>query len=52
MNMFVLRTLIPEVPIDTIFRGVTPFVLADIVRLAILVALPVLSTWLPRVLGL
>jgi C4-dicarboxylate transporter, DctM subunit len=52
MNMFVLRTLIPEVPIDTIFRGVTPFVLADTVRLAILVALPVLSTWLPRVLGL
>jgi TRAP-type mannitol/chloroaromatic compound transport system permease large subunit len=50
MNIFVLRTLLPHVSTGTIYRGVTPFVIADVVRLAILISLPVLSTWLPTVL--
>jgi tripartite ATP-independent transporter DctM subunit len=48
MNIFVLRTLLPNVSTGTIYRGVMPFVVADVIRLAILVALPVLSTWLPH----
>src|SRR5580765_5347289 len=40
MNLFVLRTLIPEVETRTVFRGVVPFVVADCVRLAILIAFP------------
>jgi tripartite ATP-independent transporter DctM subunit len=50
MNMFVLRTLLPEVPTGTVFRGVMPFVWADVVRLAILVAFPAISLWLPRMM--
>jgi TRAP-type C4-dicarboxylate transport system permease large subunit len=50
MNIFVLRTLLPNVSTGTIYRGVMPFVVADVVRLAILISLPVLSTWLPTVL--
>jgi C4-dicarboxylate transporter, DctM subunit len=52
MNMFVVRSLLPTVPTATIFRGVTPFVVADIVRLAIIVAFPALALWLPGVLKL
>ncbi|HVL57719.1 MAG TPA: TRAP transporter large permease [Burkholderiaceae bacterium] len=48
MNIFVLRSLLPEVSTGTIFRGVMPFVVADCVRLAILIAFPALSTWLPH----
>ena len=47
MNLFVLNTLLPEVKTSTIFRGVLPFMTIDCVRLAILVAFPILSTWLP-----
>jgi len=47
MNMFVLKTLLPEVPTGTVFRGVMPFMWADVVRLAILVAFPIISLWLP-----
>src|SRR5438034_9523727 len=47
MNMFVRRTLIPEVSTATVFSGVLPFMWADVVRLAILVAFPILSLWLP-----
>ncbi len=50
MNIFVLKTLLPDVSTGTIFRGVTPFVVADIIRLGILIAFPVLSTWLPNLL--
>ena len=50
MNIFVLRTLLPNVSTGTIYRGVTPFVIADIVRLIILISLPILSTWLPHLL--
>jgi tripartite ATP-independent transporter DctM subunit len=47
MNLFVLNTLLPQVPTRTIFRGVMPFVVIDCIRLAILVAFPIISTLLP-----
>jgi len=50
MNMFVLKTLLPQVPTGTVFRGVMPFMWADVVRLAILVAFPIISLWLPRMM--
>ena len=51
MNVFVLRGLLPDVSTGTIFRGVMPFVVADIIRLAILIALPSISLFLPRYFG-
>jgi len=50
MNLFVLRTLLPHVSTMTLYRGVTPFVVADVIRLALLIAFPVISTWLPNLL--
>jgi TRAP-type C4-dicarboxylate transport system permease large subunit len=50
MNMFVLKTLLPEVPTGTVFRGVMPFMWADVARLAILVAFPIIALWLPRMM--
>ena len=50
MNMFVLRTLLPNVSTATIFSGVMPFMWADVLRLAILVAFPILSLWLPSLM--
>ena len=50
MNMFVLKTLLPEVSTGTIFSGVMPFMWADVVRLAVIVAVPWLSLWLPSMM--
>ena len=50
MNMFVLRTLLPEVSTGTVFSGVLPFMWADVVRLAILIVFPWLSLWLPSLM--
>ena len=43
MNVFVIKSVAPEVPIGQIYKGVLPFVLADIVRLALLIAFPALA---------
>jgi tripartite ATP-independent transporter DctM subunit len=50
MNLFVLKTLIPEVPTSTVFRGVMPFMLADCVRMALLIAFPAISLYLPSLM--
>lgn len=51
MNVMVLKSLLPDVSMTTLYRGVIPFVAADVVRLAVLLAFPVISLLLPRYLG-
>jgi C4-dicarboxylate transporter, DctM subunit len=52
MNVFVIKSVIKDVNMSTIFVGVLPFVLTDIIRLVILVAFPAIATWLPlRMIG-
>jgi len=50
MNLFVINALLPHVPTRVLFRGVLPFMVADIVRLAILIAFPTISLWLPSLM--
>jgi C4-dicarboxylate transporter DctM subunit len=50
MNLFVLKALLPEVSTSTLFRGVLPFVVADVIRLGILIAFPAISLWLPSMM--
>lgn len=40
MNVFTVKSLLPEVPLSTIFRGVLPFLVANLVAVAIIVAWP------------
>ncbi|WP_349295100.1 TRAP transporter large permease (plasmid) [Thioclava sp. 'Guangxiensis'] len=42
MNAFVLRSVVPDVRLGTIFRGLGPFVAMDVVRVAILTIFPTL----------
>ena len=48
MNVFVIKSVIKDVNMSTIFVGVAPFVVTDIIRLVILIAFPELATWLPQ----
>jgi tripartite ATP-independent transporter DctM subunit len=43
LNVFVLRSMLPDISTATVFRGVMPFVAADVVRLALLVMFPAIS---------
>lgn len=51
LNVFVLKATLRDVRLSTIFKGVLPFVAADIVRLALLVLFPGLVLALPRLMG-
>lgn len=51
MNVFVINAVIRDARLLTIFRGVMPFVLADILRLIVLVAIPAITLWLPRTMN-
>lgn len=46
MNVFVIRTVLPDVPLKTIFVGILPFWVADLIRLSLLIIVPGLSLWL------
>ncbi len=48
LNVFVLKGVIGDVPTSVIFRGVTPFWIADLFRLALLASVPALTLWLPQ----
>jgi tripartite ATP-independent transporter DctM subunit len=50
MNLFVINALLPQVSTRTLFRGVLPFMVADVVRLGILIAFPIVSLWLPSLM--
>jgi tripartite ATP-independent transporter DctM subunit len=50
LTVFVVQSQNPEVPLQTIFKGVMPFLYADILLLLALVMYPPLATWLPSVL--
>ena len=47
MNVFVIKSVVHDVSFMTIFKGVIPFVLTDLLRLVILIAFPVIALWLP-----
>ncbi|PLP58182.1 C4-dicarboxylate ABC transporter permease [Mesorhizobium loti] len=51
LNVFIINKIAGDVPITRTYRGVMPFVIADLIRLTLLTALPVLSLWLVRVLN-
>jgi tripartite ATP-independent transporter DctM subunit len=50
MNLFVINTLLPQVGLANIFRGVWPMVLVLVVTLGILLAFPAISLWLPSMM--
>jgi len=51
LNVFVLHQVQPDIATRTIFRGLAPFVTADLIRVSLLVAVPSLALWLPGFMG-
>ena len=47
MNIFVIKSVIEDAKISTIFYGVLPFIITDILRLIILIIFPIIATYLP-----
>ena len=52
MNIFVIKSVIEDVKISTIFYGVLPFIMTDLIRLVLLVIFPMIALWLPSRMGI
>ncbi|SKA90666.1 TRAP transporter, DctM subunit [Thiothrix eikelboomii] len=50
LNVFVLSGVLKDVKTSTIFKGVTPFWIADLIRLSLLAWIPAISLFLPEIL--
>jgi tripartite ATP-independent transporter DctM subunit len=48
MNVFVIKGMAPDVPLEMIFRGVTPFIIAQIILIFLLISFPQIALWLPE----
>jgi C4-dicarboxylate transporter, DctM subunit len=51
MNVFVIKGIARDVPLETIFRGVTPFIVAQLILILLLVAFPQIALWLPSTMS-
>lgn len=51
MNVFVISALAKDTPMIETFKGVAPFFIAEMFRVALLLAFPALTLWLPGVLS-
>jgi len=47
MIVFVIKSVVQDVSFSTIFKGVLPFIITDLIRLVILIAFPIIALWLP-----
>ncbi len=47
LNVYIIKGVAKDVPMQTIFRGIIPFLIADIAHVALLVAVPQISLFLP-----
>lgn len=51
LNCFVVAGVRPECSVQDVFRGCTPFFVADVLTIAALIALPGIVLWLPGMMG-
>jgi tripartite ATP-independent transporter DctM subunit len=47
LNVFVLKSILPDVPLGTIYKGVIPFCAMDLLKLILMVLFPAITLWLP-----
>ncbi len=50
VNVFVMRGIATDVPMSQIFRGVMPFLVGEFLLIALLIAFPMIATWLPQMM--
>jgi TRAP-type C4-dicarboxylate transport system permease large subunit len=50
LNVFIIKGVAKDVPMSTVFKGVMPFVLADVLGVVILIVLPQTATLLPNLM--
>ena len=48
LNCYVVAGVRPDIPLQDIFKGITPFFICDLITLALFLAFPQIILWLPN----
>ena len=48
MNIFVIRAQMPDIALSNVYRGIVPFLFADAALVVLLVLIPSMALWLPK----
>ena len=51
MNIYILKGVVPDIPLETMFKGVWPFLLAIIVCLVLIMIFPQIALFLPNLIA-
>ncbi|HWA23774.1 MAG TPA: TRAP transporter large permease [Caulobacterales bacterium] len=51
MNVYIIHSLAKDIPLMTIFKGIVPFLISDLIHLTLLVLFPAIILYLPSLLG-
>jgi TRAP-type C4-dicarboxylate transport system permease large subunit len=49
MNLFIVKSAVPDLPMKRLYAAVAPFLVADTIRLILIASIPSLSLWLVTV---
>lgn len=47
MNVYIIAGVVPDVPLTTIFKGIIPFLIADILHVTLIILIPSVALFLP-----
>ena len=50
INVYIIKGIVPEVPIERIVTGILPFLSCDFISLPVLIAIPQISLFLPTLM--
>jgi tripartite ATP-independent transporter DctM subunit len=50
VNLFVIRSVMPDIPMMSVVKGVIPFIVSDLARILLIAAVPAIALWLPNLL--
>ena len=48
LNVFIMKGVARDIPLQTIFRGVVPFIVASVVAIILIIIFPDIATYLPN----
>jgi C4-dicarboxylate transporter, DctM subunit len=50
LNLFILQATVPDLKLGTLYKGVMPFIINDVARMALFIAFPQIILWLPNLM--
>jgi C4-dicarboxylate transporter, DctM subunit len=50
MGIFMMRSILPDIPLTTMYKGIIPYVIASLILILIILFIPEVVMWLPNLM--